>query len=122
MELFNDVDYWFNYEQGKAVLNKRKPTISVAMYKLLQVLVNNIQYRNVIIMNVETLSNTLHVDKRNLMTTINKLDKSFIRWESSKSNMNKGQFKILINPSYGFKYPINSLNYARERAVRQWLT
>ena len=121
METFNDVDYWFNYEQGKAVLEKRKPSISVPMYKLLKLIVDNLQYRNIMIMNIQDTAKCLKVSDKHLKETLSKLSDDFIKCQSSRDGMYKGQFKILVNPSYGFKYPPNSLDSARSRAVRTWL-
>lgn len=117
MKTFNDLDYWFNYEQGQAKLEKRNPVFTVPMYKIMKALIDNLHYRNLYIDSRENLSKVLGCSVNKINSKLSLLDRSLVK----VSKASKGNIRIEVNPCYGFKYKALDLNYARELQVKTWL-
>lgn len=118
MDPCNDLDYWFNYEQGKAKREGRQPTFTIPMYKLMKLLIENLHYKNLYIDTRENLANALGCTVNKINTVLNKLDKGFIKVDKAS----KGNIRIMINPAYGYKCNEQSMDYMRQASLDVWLS
>lgn len=118
MDTYNDLDYWFNYEQGKAKREGRQPQFTIPMYKLMKILIENLHYKNLYIDTRENLAEALGCTVNKINTVLSKLDKGFIRVDKAS----KGNIRIMINPAYGFKCNEQSMDYMRRASIDVWLS
>ena len=118
METYNDLDYWFNYEQGKAKREGRQPQFTIPMYNLMKLLIENLHYKNLYIDTRDNLASMLGCTVNKINSVLNKLDRGFIKWDKAS----KGNIRIEISPAYGYKCNAHSMDYMRRSNLDVWLS
>jgi hypothetical protein len=103
---------------GAAVRGGGKAMFTLPQYKLLNKLIKALVYRNIVIGTKVSVAKKLGVEPKNLKRTLEVLDSLVVVQDVG---MSKGQIKILINPSYGFRYESDTINSARMSCERSWL-
>jgi len=119
MVTFSNNRTYFDADSGSARLERRPAHISKPQYKLLEKIVQNLTYRNVMIGNRKDIAKKLGLSESNLNTALKKVF-GFVDVYTQRDGMRRGEIKIVIEPSIGFKYPYNSVMSARERAIMLW--
>lgn len=103
---------------GNGVRNKTKSMFTLPQYKVMNNLIKALVYRNIVIGTKTDIAKKLGIDKKHLTQTL-KTVSGLVR--VTTDGMSKGQIKILIHPSYGFKYESGYINVARRKAEQEWI-
>lgn len=121
---FNSVKDRYGDDRYKHDIESKVRGLNTPMTKLVLKLIDNLDYRNIIIDTKEGLAKTLGVDKKNVIRTL-KTVSWLVRVHTESEGMKRGYIKILVHPDFGFKHysPKHSscnVNTARELALKEW--
>lgn len=120
MVTHNKVRHFFDASCGAARLNKDAKPWTRGQYELLENIVQNLTYRNILMGNVEEVAEKLGTHPAHLLRKL-KIVKDWVFVETSRSgNVLQGQIKIVIKPWLGFKYPYHRIREARHSCEESW--
>lgn len=104
-------------ECGVAARAGRKPLLTTEQVVILNKLVCNLLYRNTVWMSSEDMSMVLGVNNNKIRRELLKL-KGIVKIVNTK----KGEWRVDVNPMYGFKYPISEHGMAKDACFNEWLS
>lgn len=120
MVTINNCRKIFDMDSGESRIQRKNYTFTKPQYTTMNKIVENLTYRNILIGSVEEVAEKLGVKPNKLRETLKKVE-HLCDVYTSRDGMMKGQFKIIIPPWYGFKYPYSQLGKAYNRTCENWM-
>lgn len=121
LKLVNDVRRIYDADKGDHHYQGKDVSMSNATHDLLNLLVQRIDYRNVILITLTEAAELLSVRRDHVNRKLDTLGGA-IRVSGSTEGIKKGDIKIEINPAYGFRYERDAMPTARASAMNSWIT
>lgn len=90
---------------------------SKGQYSVLRVLVRNLKYKNMVMMDRKTLSDKLKVDSKSLIRELRKAGDCI---KMVTKGLSVGQIKVFINPHIAYRYTKFGYGQAVADSARQW--
>lgn len=116
----NDVRRIYDADKGDHHYRGRTVGMTNAQHDLLNLLVQRIDYRNVIVGTLPELAQLLAVRPNHLNRKLSTLG-GIIRVSGSTGGVRRGDLMIEINPAYGFRYEKDALPYVRAHVMERWI-
>ena len=112
----NDVVKYHNHDCGVAERNGKKPYLSRHQAHLLERLVDKIIYRNVVYLSTESMCSFLNVSSKHIDRELKRL-RGNIKIIPTK----RGEWRVEINPVYGWVYTRHGLFLTRQACIDSWV-